>query len=963
MKKVFYIPFLLFFLLVSCVEELPSKEEPEVKDPSLVVQCVVTGSFSAEFSCSVGNTNRFFIGGGFYYSTTEDFSEAEKAPGLVIRNYLVCSVSDLVPDQTYYVKAYITDIYGTLESGVAYFNSPSFEVQSADYHLTHNGGVIMVSIRTEFDYSVYTDADWIRGVDTKSEGTKTRYLNVESNRSMTARSATLTLTSPDGYLRESLKVLQDGAPLTIENNVLKEYIISRYDADQSGEIELAEIPSITVIDIETDEINDLGQLDIFPNLRVLRCRGINGGQLRSVDLSGAPGLVEIDLGVNQITDLDISPCKNLKKLVIDRNRLPYLETAANEPLEYLDCRDNRINSLDFTDNISLSEVYCERNRIKTLTSARSGALRTLICRDNELQNLDVTNSKGLKRLDCSSNSLSKLEVSWNEELSYIDCSSNHLYELPLRHTLSLDTLICCNNDIRLLNISFNPGINYLDCSHNSIRELDVSSNEKIESLNCADNYLVTLNVSSLSDLKYLNCRNTGMTLLYVSRTQELEGITKNRRAEQISDDTFIRCLEDIAVIPDPVFKQYLIQYYDADGDGELSVIEAEKIVAVNICTDNVESLEGIQFLNGLKYLKCEGTQGGIDGSNGRLTSLDLSGNQQLEQVLCGRNRLEQLNVSGCSQLKTLWCFNNYLKDLDLTSCSALRDLNCEYNQIRTLNLQKNCELTALDCSPMPGDNGNNLLEEVHIAKIRIDYINSRMYPRNVANIPPQTILYVDGEPHNSIPVPFMFNYNAKNFSVNDRTFVNAPGAQWDEDLVLNGNGFSFKEDHVTISYGTYYIRDFSSAAANPFNRRGSDTITIIAKVRGTSSKDFSLLACRSDRTGYKFMFREGGGSGVRYFYLHDNRGEGSATSLTVKSLPNIVSARSNGSFVWLESHTDMLKGYSQALNWGTPSDAICFFHGGTGGEYWRGDFYWIFLSLECLSDDEIQAVINYNETL
>jgi hypothetical protein len=108
------------------------------------------------------------------------------------------------------------------------------------------------------------------------------------------------------------------------------------------------------------------------------------------------------------------------------------------------------------------------------------------------------------------------------------------------------------------------------------------------------------------------------------------------------------------------------------------------------------------------------------------------------------------------------------------------------------------------------------------------------------------------------------------------------------------------------------------------------------------------------------MFREGS-AGTDYFYLHDTRPYGSAPSLTVRSLPNIVGIRAEKGTMRLYSFTDNLKTSPQTVSWGKYTDTVSLFYGGTGEEYWKGDFYWIFLSLEALTDDEITQVIDYNE--
>ena len=56
------------------------------------------------------------------------------------------------------------------------------------------------------------------------------------------------------------------------------------------------------------------------------------------------------------------------------------------------------------------------------------------------------------------------------------------------------------------------------------------------------------------------------------------------------------------------------------------------------------------------------------------------------------------------------------------------------------------------------------------------------------------------------------------------------------------------------------------------------------------------------------------------------------------------------------------------ISWGSPSNIITFFASSWGNtnnfyEHFTNKFYWMYCSNECLTDDEIQQVIEYNENL
>ena len=325
------------------------------------------------------------------------------------------------------IKAYIYDIKGRLESDVVSFDSPSFKVQGdTDFHLTYQGGTVDLTVISNDNFQIYSEVDWITGVDTRAGESFHRSVLVQPNPSLHARSSTLTLASPDSYFRETVSISQDGAPVQIPDSEFKAWLVSKYDADGSSEIELAEIPSVTEIVLQSDGIRSLEGIEWFSNLEKLVCQGLSAGQLENLDLSGSPRLTYLDVSDNNLSSLDLSGCPNLKTLDCGGNHLRALELAGNQALEYLDCRGNELESLDLTDNHSLQAIHADGNRLTSLKTPRSEALAELTCRGNDLETLNLSNNRGLRRLDCSENRLQTLNVSAMSGLTYLDCSANAL---------------------------------------------------------------------------------------------------------------------------------------------------------------------------------------------------------------------------------------------------------------------------------------------------------------------------------------------------------------------------------------------------------------------------------------------------------------------------------------------------------------------------------------------------------
>lgn len=109
----------------------------------------------------------------------------------------------------------------------------------------------------------------------------------------------------------------------------------------------------------------------------------------------------------------------------------------------------------------------------------------------------------------------------------------------------------------------------------------------------------------------------------------------------------------------------------------------------------IEELENLTDLNiksleNLWYLKCN--------NNGKLSTLDVSGNPNLTHLICSENELTKLNMTGLTKLTYLNCSFNQLTDLDVTSLADLIYLRCDFNRLSSLDITKNTKLLLIDAN-------------------------------------------------------------------------------------------------------------------------------------------------------------------------------------------------------------------------------------------------------------------------
>lgn len=186
-------------------------------------------------------------------------------------------------------------------------------------------------------------------------------------------------------------------------------------------------------------------------------------------------------------------------------------------------------------------------------------------------------------------------------------------------------------------------------------------------------------------------------------------------ATEINGGPSGRTAENIAVnsdnFPDQTFLEE-IELRDIDGDKVLSASEIQNITALSFSREaGISSLQGIEYLTALETLH-------VAGNN--LTELDVTENTSLRSLICDDNSIETLTLGENLSLTELSCSSNLLTSLDLSGVPNLVELDCGDNvdlssldisgnlrlqnlicwgnDITTLNVSYNKELTSLDCS-------------------------------------------------------------------------------------------------------------------------------------------------------------------------------------------------------------------------------------------------------------------------
>ena len=399
------------------------------------------------------------------------------------------------------------------------------------------------------------------------------------------------------------------------------YVKDSLDTTGDGILSKIEITEVTEINVSGKGISDLTGIELFTELKTLKC---NSNELTSLNVSGNEQLSHLQCNDNQLTTLDVSRNTALRALECDNNQLTSLDVSKNTALRALACRKNQLTSLDVSGNAALMSLYCGGNQLTSLDASGKLVLGSLSCNDNQLTSLDVSGCPALTTLSCRGNLLEKLNLTENEKLQELTCGGNQL------NSLALDM----NPELRLLDCSGNPllSVNTAEVDSMLFYATDMTAYPADSMmLRLADYDIFSEGMSALTgcqlstDGKYLLLTGedgkAGYTYAVDSENSLTVSITFPANGIAI----------DAAHFPDAAFCTYVGTEYDTNGDGALSAAEMAAVTEMDLSAaglTTVTDLAGVEYFMALTTLNCSGNQ---------LLSLDLTKNKALTTVTCTPN--------------------------------------------------------------------------------------------------------------------------------------------------------------------------------------------------------------------------------------------------------------------------------------------------------------------------------------
>lgn len=185
--------------------------------------------------------------------------------------------------------------------------------------------------------------------------------------------------------------------------------------------------------------------------------------------------------------------------------------------------------------------------------------------------------------------------------------------------------------------------------------------------------------------------------LEMNHTYNWKAFARAGNSEVRSSGQSFTAPEGAVPILDPVFKAYLLKNFDRDADGAISPYEAQWITEISVETDQIASVQGIEYMPHLRTLNVRGSENGKGG----LTELDVSHNPQLTQLYFNDTYVSSIDLSANPLIQIINCGNTPLTQLDVSPCPHLQELEADCCLLSSFNISDMQELLRLNLCDNP----------------------------------------------------------------------------------------------------------------------------------------------------------------------------------------------------------------------------------------------------------------------
>ncbi|RZJ64180.1 MAG: T9SS type A sorting domain-containing protein [Flavobacterium sp.] len=430
--------------------------------------------------------------------------------------------------------------------------------------------------------------------------------------------------------------------VTIPDPFFKADLLTQFDTNQDGQIQVSEALSPQTLWIGNMDIVDLTGIQAFTNLTSLNIESL---QINALNLNALTNLTQLSVSSTEISSLTITALTNLESLTINHNdNLMSLDISPLTNLETVRSMGGNLNALDLSTLPNLGTLQLDSNNITQLNFHPQANLFSLQCMDNPITALDLAQHTNLYYLNVASTGLTALNVSALTNLINLEISYSGITSINLSSQSQLETLGIAGTPMTSINLNSNTALKYLTANDSNFTTLDLSQQAALLQLTYGGDSFASLDLSPLNNLSSLWVIGSPQTTLDFSSLANLTSLT-------IQDCA----IETISVSNNPALMYFSsisnpnLTYVDLKTGHSPSVAFQECPVIEYVCADEENIFQISQYFdpnNGV---------GASNNSNAQVNSYCSFTPGGLHNTISGTMKYD-FDSDGCSAGDTAYAF-------------------------------------------------------------------------------------------------------------------------------------------------------------------------------------------------------------------------------------------------------------------------------------------------------------------
>lgn len=665
-------------------------------------------------------------------------------------------VLDIAENKTYDAregKVTIKQEGGTLSSTITIKQSQldGLFLTTSDYNLSNEQHTLTVEVKSNIEFEVKSEADWIKYIETKGLKTNQIILLVNANDTYDQREGRVNVKQKNGNLSGVITIKQDEKYGVLATQ-------SEYDLTNEAQTIEVEVKYNVDFDMVIPEdcknwINlvstkamsskhytfSIAKNETYDNREgSITFKQKNGPESSTILIKQAQTNVLEVAKTDYLADIDgetitIEVTSNVDyKVSIEEDSQSWLKIMGTKGLSKNNVTIAVSPGDDNTDRTGIVLItYDDLFSIVRITQRKG---QPVVFEDKEFKTYCLLHydSNGDGEISMKEALLIKevdIRTATIENLTGIECFTNlevlrcyppydggNIYDGEYRYQGNK-----IKGELKSIDLTNNPELRILDCRNNKITELNLSKNTKLETLICNTNPLTTLLIDNCKLLRDLNinstllkdfdysfleklqtyrCANLGLTALDVTHFPELTTLNINENKlvsidlsnnpRLIEFEAWDNNLMNLDISKNPALRNIWCPYNRIT---ELNTSNNPELTYLEVWGNNIKAIDvtknpKLTNIN-ISY-------------NNDITSLDLSNNTNLYQLSFDGTKIKSIDISNCPSITYLYCASCLLESLDVSNQPNLIYLWCNFNpELTILDVSNNLSLQWLCCNNCP----------------------------------------------------------------------------------------------------------------------------------------------------------------------------------------------------------------------------------------------------------------------